>query len=75
HDRWLVNGTKAIRVDSAPGTAPSTITASFLGEAQAVVGDQLLTGNAMFLPGGATPELTAVSLTDNTARTLLANSK
>ncbi|MFF4512152.1 FlgD immunoglobulin-like domain containing protein [Streptomyces mirabilis] len=75
NDRWLVNGTKAIRVDSAPGTAPSTITASFLGEAQAVVGDQLLTGNAMFLPGGATPELTAVSLTDNTARTLLANSK
>lgn len=55
NDRWVVNGTKAIRVDSAPGTAPSTITASFLGEAQAVVGDQLLTGNAMFLPGGATP--------------------
>ncbi|MEU0432079.1 FlgD immunoglobulin-like domain containing protein [Streptomyces sp. NPDC006290] len=75
NDRWVVNGNKAIRVDSAPGTAPDTITAPYLGEAQAVVGDQLLTANAMFLPGGATPELTAVSLTDDTARTLLAHSK
>ncbi|MGW7046043.1 FlgD immunoglobulin-like domain containing protein [Streptomyces avermitilis] len=75
NDRWLVNGRKSIRVDSAPGTEPATLTASYLGEAQAVVGDQLLTGNATFLPGGATPELTAVSLTTDTARTALAHAK
>ncbi|MFI6489623.1 FlgD immunoglobulin-like domain containing protein [Streptomyces sp. NPDC050564] len=75
NDRWLVNGNKSIRVDSAPGTEPTTITATYLGEAQAVIGDQLLTGNASFLPGGATPELTAVSLTTNTTRTALANAK
>ncbi|MEU6343412.1 hypothetical protein ABZ883_21015 [Streptomyces sp. NPDC046977] len=80
NDRWVTTGKKAIRVDSAPGTEPTTITASYYGTAQAVVGDQLLTGigadgDPVFLPGGVSPALWAVSLTENTTRTLLPDAK
>ncbi|MEU3982158.1 hypothetical protein AB0F77_18980 [Streptomyces sp. NPDC026672] len=77
NDRWLVADKRAIRVDSAPGTAPGTITGQYHGTPQAVVGDHLLAGinrdegDPVFLPAGVGPALWDVSLTDNSSRTLL----
>ncbi|MGY6024426.1 FlgD immunoglobulin-like domain containing protein [Streptomyces spinosirectus] len=80
NDRWLVAGSQAIRVDSAPGTPPTAITAPHYGTPKAIVGDQLLTGygtedEPYFLPAGVSPALWAVSLTDNTTHTLLTDAR
>ncbi|MFI7387319.1 FlgD immunoglobulin-like domain containing protein [Streptomyces sp. NPDC049813] len=72
NDRWLVVSNRALRTDTAPGTAPTTVTP--LGSALAVVGDQLLSGNATVLPAGQEPVLQATSLTTGDRRTVLANS-
>ncbi|MFF4503997.1 hypothetical protein [Streptomyces sp. NPDC001401] len=76
NDRWLASATQAIRVDSAPGTAPTAITAPHNGTPKAVVGDQLLTGyGTEDDPYFVDPALWSVSLTDNTTHTLLADAK
>ncbi|MFE2260864.1 hypothetical protein [Streptomyces griseosporeus] len=72
NDRWLVVGNLAVRADAAPGTAPATV--SYLGDALAVVGDALLSGNPEFLPAGQHPELRALSLTTGEKHTVLTDS-
>ncbi|GGN76135.1 hypothetical protein GCM10011579_056840 [Streptomyces albiflavescens] len=74
NDRWVVSGSKSIRVDSEPGTEPGTITTPYLGSAQAVVGDQLLAADPQFIPGGEKPQLTAVSLATGAKRIVLEDS-
>ncbi|MEU6388017.1 FlgD immunoglobulin-like domain containing protein [Streptomyces sp. NPDC046939] len=73
NDRWLIVGNRALRTDAEPGTAPVTVS-SYLGNPLAVVGDQLLSGNAEFLPVGERPTLQATSLTTGVRRTLVDNS-
>ena len=60
NDSWLVVNRKAIRVDSAPGTAPATV--SFPAKPLAVVGDQLLSGDPDFISSPDDEALTATSL-------------
>ncbi|MFI0240272.1 FlgD immunoglobulin-like domain containing protein [Streptomyces sp. NPDC016845] len=72
NDRWLVVGDSALRTDAAPGTAPVAV-APHLGDALAVVGDQLLSGNALVLPAGQNPAVEATSLTTGVRRTLIDN--
>ncbi|MER5937309.1 FlgD immunoglobulin-like domain containing protein [Streptomyces sp. NPDC001928] len=73
NDRWLVAGLKAIRVDAEPGTQPTSYTRG-PGHLEAVVGDQVLTGNPDFIPGGTEPALTAGSLVTGTVTTVLSAS-
>lgn len=73
NDRWLVAGSKAIRVDAEPGTQPTSYTRG-PGHLEAVVGDQVLTGNPDFIPGGTQPALTAGSLVTGTVTTVLSAS-
>ncbi|MFF3328128.1 FlgD immunoglobulin-like domain containing protein [Streptomyces sp. NPDC002888] len=74
NDRWFVVGNKFLKADAAPGTTATKIVGSYFGRPLAVVGEQVLTGLADFLPAGDTPKLQAVSLTTGTTRTLLDNS-
>ncbi|MEV2196594.1 hypothetical protein AB0I02_37305 [Streptomyces phaeochromogenes] len=69
NDRWVVVNRKAIRVDSAPGTEPATV--SFPYNALGVVGDQILSGNPEFTSSDADLALTAVSLVTGARRTVL----
>ncbi|QQM40598.1 FlgD immunoglobulin-like domain containing protein [Streptomyces liliifuscus] len=69
NDRWVVVNRKAIRVDSAPGTEPATVT--FPYNALGVVGDQILSGNPEFTSSDADLALTAVSLVTGARRTVL----
>ncbi|ELP65345.1 hypothetical protein ACKI1I_23515 [Streptomyces turgidiscabies] len=73
NDRWLVADWKSIRVDAEPGTAPTALTRRG-AKLEAVVGDQLLTGNPDFVTGGIKPELTALSLVTGATYTALAES-
>ncbi|MGW4870891.1 hypothetical protein [Streptomyces chartreusis] len=73
NDRWLVTGSGAIRVDAEPGTQPASYTRG-PGHLEAVVGDQVLTGNPDFIPGGTQPALTAGSLVTGTLTTVLSAS-
>ncbi|WP_309095160.1 hypothetical protein [Streptomyces sp.] len=73
NDRWLVADWKAIRVDAEPGTEPTALTRT--GEQlEAVVGDQLLLGNPMFVAGGTEAALTARSLVTGATATVLTSS-
>ncbi|MFI8167290.1 hypothetical protein ACIGAN_13120 [Streptomyces sp. NPDC085931] len=73
NDRWLVADWKAVRVDAEPGTAPTALTRT--GEQlEAVVGDQLLLGNPMFVVGGTEAALTSRSLVTGATATVLRSS-
>ncbi|MFI6279414.1 hypothetical protein [Streptomyces sp. NPDC050988] len=71
NDSWLVVNRKAIRVDSAPGTAPAPVI--FPAKPLAVVGDQLLSGDPDFISSPADEALTATSLATGARRTVLAD--
>ncbi|MFC9128668.1 FlgD immunoglobulin-like domain containing protein [Streptomyces sp. NPDC057099] len=73
NDRWLVADWKAIRVDAEPGTEPTALTRTD-AQLEAVVGDQLLLGNPMFVLGGTEAALTARSLVTGASSTVLASS-
>lgn len=73
NDRWIVADWKAIRVDSEPGTAPTALTRTD-GQLEAVVGDQLLLGNPMFVVGGTEAALTSRSLVTGATATVLPSS-
>ncbi|MEU9787360.1 hypothetical protein AB0H92_41500 [Streptomyces phaeochromogenes] len=71
NDSWLVVNRKAIRVDSAPGTAPAAV--SFPAKPLAVVGDQLLSGDPDFVSSPDDEALTATSLATGAGRAVLAD--
>ncbi|WP_406487743.1 FlgD immunoglobulin-like domain containing protein [Streptomyces phaeochromogenes] len=71
NDSWLVVNRKAVRVDSAPGTAPATV--SFPAKPLAVVGDQLLSGDPDFISSPDDEAVTATSLATGARRTVLAD--
>ncbi|MEU4616099.1 FlgD immunoglobulin-like domain containing protein [Streptomyces umbrinus] len=71
NDSWLVANGKAIRVDSAPGTEPATVT--FPAKPLAVVGDQLLSGDPDFVSSADDEVLTATSLVTGARRVVLAD--
>ncbi|MFC9508632.1 FlgD immunoglobulin-like domain containing protein [Streptomyces sp. NPDC057002] len=73
NDRWLVADWKAIRVDAEPGTEPTALTRTD-AQLEAVVGDQLLLGNPMFVLGGTEAALTARSLVTGASSTVLTSS-
>ncbi|QWB22865.1 MULTISPECIES: FlgD immunoglobulin-like domain containing protein [Streptomyces] len=73
NDRWLVADWKAIRVDAGPGTEPTALTRTD-AQLEAVVGDQLLLGNPMFVLGGTEAALTARSLVTGASSTVLPSS-
>ncbi|WP_031109876.1 hypothetical protein, partial [Streptomyces sp. NRRL S-146] len=73
NDRWLVADWKAIRVDAGPGTEPTALPRTD-AQLEAVVGDQLLLGNPMFVTGGAEAALTARSLLTGATGTVLTSS-
>lgn len=73
NDRWLVADWKSIRIDSEPGTEPTTHP-RWGAQAAAVVGDQLLIGNPDFVEAGTQPALIAHSLATGTDTTVLSPS-
>lgn len=73
NDRWLVADWKSIRIDSEPGTEPTTHP-RWGAHTEAVVGDQLLIGNPDFVEVGTQPALIAHSLATGTRTTVLSPS-
>ncbi|MCW8100229.1 FlgD immunoglobulin-like domain containing protein [Streptomyces tauricus] len=69
NDRWFVADRKAVRVDSAPGTEPTTVSYSY--DLLGVVGDQILSGDADFVSSDADRGLFAASLVTGARRTVL----